>query len=70
MTIPRKRIEKLEKLAQKKSNPTEFRMEDLLAVMVAVERGDEEMVKKYPAWMAACYRLFLLKEGRSKRRKG
>jgi hypothetical protein len=71
MVIHKKRIEKLERrLAQKKSDSVDFRMEDLLAVMAAVERGDEEAVKRYPAWMAACYQLFLLKEDGSKRRKG
>lgn len=63
MAIHRKRIKKLEKrLAQKKCDSVDFKMEDLLAVMAAVERGDEEAVKRYPAWMAACCQLFLLKE--------
>ena len=71
MAIHKKRIKTLEKhLARKKSNQMDFRMEDLLAAMVAVERRDEEAVKRYPAWMVACCLLFLLKEDRSKRRKG
>ena len=70
MAIHKKRVEKLEKrLAQKKSDSVGFRIEDLLAVMAAVERGDEEAVKRYPAWMAACYHLFLLKKNRSQRLK-
>jgi hypothetical protein len=71
MAIHKKRIEKLERhLAQKKSESVDFRTEDLLAVMAAVERGDEETVKKYPVWMGALCKLNLIEKDRSKRRKG